>query len=251
MPSYPNTTTTAALAKLLAGGDDYIRTLDNQVRGLALRTDLNPDAPDFVVFGRGPRIVSRAELYLSSGAAVPVYIKLTTNSWRLAGLYRAVDILRDTRSIAKYGACRPKGSVDGVLQLERADSDDVVLGGTGFPDAKTRRAVELAAVEFVSKTLTSKGFSVTDVQRDNRGYDLLAVNGKRRLLVEVKGTDLSFPRFFLSRNELSCAQREAEWRLFVVVSARDKPKLLEYTCAAMQKAFRLEALSWQGIPADA
>ena len=36
--------TTAALAALTAGGDDYIRTKGNIVRGLALRLDLNPSA---------------------------------------------------------------------------------------------------------------------------------------------------------------------------------------------------------------
>ena len=75
MPSYKRLVTTAELANLLAGGDDYIRTKSNRVLGLALRTDLNPDAPDFVVFGKGPRIISRAELFLSSGVAVPdVYV---------------------------------------------------------------------------------------------------------------------------------------------------------------------------------
>lgn len=251
MQHYPRIANTAKLAKLLAGGDDYIRTKDNQVRGLALRTDLNPDAPDFVAYGKGPRIVSRAERLLSSGVVVPVYIKLDTNSWNLAGSYRAVAILRDTRSLAKYGACRPKGSVAGVLQLERADSDDVLLSGTGFPDAETRRAVELAAVKFVRKALKVRGYVVADVQSENLGYDLIAKGPRDTVLVEVKGTDLSFPRFFISRNELSCARRSPNWKLFVVVSARRHPKLLEYTQAQMEQAFRLEALSWQAIPADA
>jgi hypothetical protein len=40
------TITTAELAALTAGGDDYIRTKNNEVRGLALRLDVNPRAPD-------------------------------------------------------------------------------------------------------------------------------------------------------------------------------------------------------------
>jgi hypothetical protein len=52
--------TTAELARRTAGGDDYIRTKDGEIKGLALRLDLNKKAPEIVVVGKGPRIESRA-----------------------------------------------------------------------------------------------------------------------------------------------------------------------------------------------
>ena len=62
---------TAELAKRLAGGDAYIRTFRGAVKGLALRQDLNPEAPSVIVVGKGPQIEKRARLLLQSGTAVP------------------------------------------------------------------------------------------------------------------------------------------------------------------------------------
>ena len=66
---------TKTLAARLAGGDDYIRTKRGRVRGLALRTDLNPEAPEVIVVGMGPRVRAvsgRVEL----GCSVPNGLKV-------------------------------------------------------------------------------------------------------------------------------------------------------------------------------
>src|SRR2546426_1291277 len=72
--SWPKFVTTNELAGLTAGGDDYIRTKRNEVKGLALRLDLNPDAPDAVVFGKGPQIEARAQRLVESGLTGPTYV---------------------------------------------------------------------------------------------------------------------------------------------------------------------------------
>lgn len=48
--------TTPELAEKLAGGDSYIRTKNNVVKGLAITTELNPEAPEVIVVGGGPNI---------------------------------------------------------------------------------------------------------------------------------------------------------------------------------------------------
>ena len=103
--------TTRELAQLTAGGDDYIRTKRNVVKGLALRMDLNPDAPDAIVFGKGPRVEARAKLFLKSGAVVPAYVKRRVNEWEYLGQFRATAIRDDYRTIERHRGTRKPGTV--------------------------------------------------------------------------------------------------------------------------------------------
>jgi len=241
--------TTAELAKATAGGDDYIRTKNNEVRGLALRLDINPDAPDVIIFGTGPRIQARAQLFLDSGRAVPTYVKRDYGKWEYLGEYRATAIRRDKATIDKYSARRSgyDGTVSGVLFLESTAEPKVQVSGGGFADPETRREIEAAAIGFVTRELERRGFRVEDHQRENRGYDLLAVSALSRLLIEVKGTDCIEPRFFLTRNERRCSAQSG-WRLFVVCGARSAPRLSEYTGDEMHRKFTLDALAWECTP---
>lgn len=111
--------TTSELAKKTAGGDSYIRTRKNRVVGLALTEKKNPNAPEVVVFGHGPRIQRTAELLLEQGHSVPTYMKEDVNKWTYVGHYRAKHISRSAKDIAEFGASRPEGSVAGILFLER------------------------------------------------------------------------------------------------------------------------------------
>ena len=105
--------------------------------------------------------------------------------------------------------------------------------------------MEAAAIAFVVRALEQRGFQVIDYQSKNCGYDLLAFSKSTKLLVEVKGTDCSEPRFFLTRNEYRCAVEMREWRLFVVCAARSAPCLYEYSGEEMRRTFVLEALAWE------
>ncbi len=248
---YPQFVTTKQLAALLAGGDDYIRTKKNEVRGLALRRDMNPDVPEAVVFGKGPRIEARAKLFLESGKAVPAYVKRKVNSWQYLGQYRATAIRDDLNTIRQYGATRKPGTVAGVLFLECIDEPQVAVAGGGYADPLTRREIETAAIAFVTRNLEGQGFIVHDHQRENRGYDLLAIRETETLFVEVKGTDADAPRFFISRNERRLARTNADWRLYVVCSARRVPVLHRYTNSEMETNFAFDELAWECVQADA
>lgn len=251
LKAWPRFVTTPELAAITAGGDDYIRTKRNEVKGLALRYNLNPDAPDAVVFGKGPRVQARAELLLRSGAIVPAYVKRQTNEWEYLGQYRATAIRRDESSIQKYGSTRAPGTVGGVLFLESIAEPLVQVSGGGFADPQTRKEIENAAIAFVWQQLKDvEGFTVHDHQRENRGYDLFAKKKTTSLLIEVKGTDASLPRFFLTRNESCCAKTNSNWRLYVVCQARTNPVVFKYTEAEMRESFDLDPLAWECTQSD-
>lgn len=240
--------TTAELARRTAGGDDYIRTKDGEVKGLALRLDLNDKAPEIVVVGKGPRIEARAQLFLASSVSVPTYVKRGTNAWELIGDYRAVAYMTDSASIHLYSGERPINEIAGILFLERTDEVAISIRGGGFADPETRREVELAAIEFVQTHFENQGYIVEDHQRDNLGYDLLAVKAGLSLLLEVKGTDGTVPRFFLTRNEWKCAVLEADWLLVVVTRARTRPQLQILTMQQVESTYHRDALAWECTP---
>jgi hypothetical protein len=236
---------TAELARLTAGGDDYIRTKDGEVKGLALRLDLNEGAPEVIVVGKGPRIEHRARLLLDTPHAVPTYVKRGTNAWEYLGEYRATAYRTDRSVIDQYRGERSAGDVAGILFLESVDAVSVTVRGGGFADPQTRREIELAAVHYVTRELELRGFTVEDRQRENCGYDLLARRGQEEFLYEVKGTDAISPRFFISRNERNCSMLNENWRLAVVTSARATPTLHILTPAEMEGRFTFECLAWE------
>ena len=240
--------TTAELKSATAGGDSYIRTKNKMAVGLALRQDINPDAPNVVIFGKGPRIEASAALLARQGHAVPTYIKNGVNDWRYVGRYRAVRLSVDAADIARYGSSRPPGSVAGLLFLERVDEPELTVQGGPYGDAQTRKEIETAAIDFVTAELCRRGYAVQDRQRDNCGYDLLATSAQGRLVVEVKGTDAPEPRFFITRNECRSSTDETDWRLFVVTTARRAPSLHEYDGDEMRVRFALDPLAWEAIP---
>lgn len=237
---------TAKLAEHTAGGVDFIRTRAGMVRGITIRLDLSPDAPEIILVGMGKQRQQRARLYFESAISVPAFFKRGGDAWEYIGNYRAVDYSESKDVIAKYsiGRRRPD-TVAGVLILEPETTQRVVVVGGGFPDSNTRRAIEAAAVDFVWTVLHERFYEVEDRQPENQGYDLLARKGSARLLVEVKGTDAAEPRFYLTRNEWTVGQRERDWRLFVVCTARTAPVLHEYTALQIGQLFSLEALSWE------
>jgi hypothetical protein len=239
---------TDTLASITAGGDSYIRTKDGVVKGLAIRRDLNPEAPEIILVGNGPRIVANARLFAKTNSAVPTFVKRATNAWEFIGNYKAVKYSDEPEVIAKYANQRPADNLAGVLFLEQADTPKIAVTGGGFPDSKTRIEIEKAAISFVTDELKRRKYVVEDRQPENQGYDLLASQGSDVLLVEVKGTDATYPHFFLTRNEWKVGGSEARWRLFVVCQARTAPKLHEYTFGEINEKFTLEALAWEGNP---
>ncbi len=236
--------TTPELAEKLAGGDSYIRTKDKIVKGLAITTELNPEAPEVIVVGSGTRIKANARLFLEQQEYVPVYLKQAVNAWKFLGKYKADRYSQDPKVIEKHRQHRPTEDVDGILFLSAEVSYEVEVTSRSFPDPEKRKKVELAAIEHVVTHYESKGYSVSDRQSDNCGYDLFVKKGKSVLKVEVKGTSLDEQRFFLSRNE-RVKSVDPQWRLAIVSNALDNPELSVYNTKEMEKAFDFEPLCWE------
>ena len=117
-----------------------------------------------------------------------------------------------------------------------------------FPDLEHRNAVEKAAIEKAIEYLEGKKYKITDRQKDNCGYDLLAKRKRspNELHVEVKGTSVQEKRFFMSRNEKQYMPNP-KWRLLVVTNALDNPKVTVLTASEVERMFQFNALSWEVV----
>lgn len=115
-----------------------------------------------------------------------------------------------------------------------------------FPDSEHRKKVELASIK-AAHALLSKTHRVTDRQKDNCGYDLLARDKKTgdELHVEVKGTSSKTMHFYLTRGEYRYMLSTPQWRLLMVTDALSNPKLTLLTHKEVRKTFDLEAFAWE------
>lgn len=113
--------TAKEVAAQTAGGDSYIRTKNNVVRGLAITLDKNPEAPDYVIVGDGVRIKENAELFKRTITPVKTFVKHDTDKWAYVGRYKVKHYSRSNEDIEKYRKHRPRNRVTGILFLEKKE----------------------------------------------------------------------------------------------------------------------------------
>lgn len=113
------TITTSELAKTLAGGDSYIRTKNGEVKGLAITPEKNPEAPEIIIVGKGPRITKNAKLLLNYNQYVPLFMKKGVNSWEYKGKFKAMKYDQSHNTVEKYRKHRNSDTVDGILFLKQ------------------------------------------------------------------------------------------------------------------------------------
>jgi Domain of unknown function (DUF3883) len=98
--------------------------------------------------------------------------------------------------------------------------------GAGFGDPTSRAAVEQAAIAAVTRHYRRRRWQVTDVSRDNLGWDLACTSPAGDLdRVEVKGVSGPAPAVLLTRNEARAARHQDRWLLAIVTNALHEPRL--------------------------
>jgi hypothetical protein len=95
---------------------------DAGVVAACLRPDLNPDAPDVVLPGRGAEIERTADWLCDHPQhEVPVFLKRDTNRWEYVGRYRCAGWSDDTTEIQKRTPGSRSDPVYRVLFLKRVN----------------------------------------------------------------------------------------------------------------------------------
>ena len=135
-------------------------------------------------------------------------------------------------------------------KIVKSKKESIATGNSSFmfPDQEHRDKVEKASIEKAKKFLQSKKYKVTDRQKDNCGYDLLAKRNypPNELHVEVKGTSNETMHFFMSRNEKQYMSNP-KWRLLIVTDALNEPQASLMTEKQVIEEFELNPFAWEAI----
>lgn len=131
-------------------------------------------------------------------------------------------------------------SEDANIAISKDDSETSFYG-----NSENNRKVEIAAINFVTQFYEADGWSVTSVERDKVGYDLVCKKGDERLDVEVKGRSGKQPEFVITKNELVQATENPAFVLCVVTSATSNPVLQRWTGSDMLQVFNFEPLAYR------
>ena len=106
-------------------------------------------------------------------------------------------------------------------------------------DPLRRQRVERTAIEATTTRYTEFGYVVDSVEKDNLGWDLNAVRGQRRLLLEVKGLSHHDIQVELTPNEYKAMKANRQsYRVCVVTGALSSPELTVF-------AFSPETRQWE------
>lgn len=96
-------------------------------------------------------------------------------------------------------------------------------------DAKARKAVEEAAIKYVTKEYQKRGYEIVSREKDNIGWDLDATNGRIYLKLEVKGVASSIISVHITQNEKSKMDaNKKHYRLCVVINAIKNPQMIVF-----------------------
>jgi NAD(P)H-hydrate repair Nnr-like enzyme with NAD(P)H-hydrate epimerase domain len=105
------------IARRLGGS---IRPFLPEVAGRAVATcidpRLNPEAPELVLIGAGPRTLAAARRFARSGHAVPLFLRLGPHRWWHAGTWRAAALIEGAALIARHAAHR-RDRIAAVMRL--------------------------------------------------------------------------------------------------------------------------------------
>lgn len=110
-------------------------------------------------------------------------------------------------------------------------------------DVERRKQIEVAAILAVGSKLESMGFTITSVEKDNLGYDLVATREDETLHFEVKGRSGRDVCADLSANEFDCLKQyareqrpSAHYRIAIVTDALVDPVIHEFALVNGRKS---------------
>jgi hypothetical protein len=130
--------------------------------------------------------------------------------------------VRTLYSTSNSDANRLLAAARGRIRVDAAESANIAenaVHGAGFGTPETNKKVETAAIRHVSRSLESLEWSVKDVSRENRGYDLFCKRRGRELHVEVKGSSGTDQCFIITDKESRTWAKDTKFALVFVGNA--------------------------------
>lgn len=117
--------------------------------------------------------------------------------------------------------------------------------GGGFGHYETNKKIEEAAISAVTSDYKKRGWKVTSVEAEKRGFDLLCTKASKEEHVEVKGIQGKELSFIITAGEVKKSQSDKRFVICAVTSALSNPKLLKFTAKDFSDQFDLEAIAYR------
>ncbi len=119
-----------------------------------------------------------------------------------------------------------KALLDNIKKILSGNVRKIKAKRSKTTDPEKNARVEKAAIKSVTDYYECNGYEVDSVENDNMGWDLEAMLGKSKLLIEVKGLSGSGLTIELTPNEYAAfSEKQPNYRLCVVHSALTTPTL--------------------------
>jgi len=144
---------------------------------------------------------------------------------RFAAGVPLLDQRRTNKQLGQVRALRP-GPIQSIYETSPAEASSLLRAcGVSLPATRKGRRqpdlkrVERAAVDFVTAHYRAARWTISSVEEDKIGYDLVAQRGRIERHLEVKGLSGTEPRFVLTAREYREAGADSRFRLCLVTSA--------------------------------
>lgn len=119
-----------------------------------------------------------------------------------------------------------------IERVETGDYSPPHRGNRQPIDQDIKLKIEKNAIDTAIAYYTRRGYDVSSVESEKRGYDLLAVKGSNSLYVEVKGTSTVATNAVtvgLTPNEYKMSKKaKRKYRICIVCNALGTPELFEF-----------------------
>jgi hypothetical protein len=161
-----------------------------------------------------------------------------SNVWYPKSNEHKAGVTTFTKQLLKYIANHPSAP----LGSEAEEWSNLgPNGGRGRnPDHAHNVAVEVAAVDVVSRHYKEAGYKIRSVESENLGWDLVAQKEDQTLHIEVKGVSGSSIYFELTPNEYAKLKMHSNlYRVCVVCDALTSPRMIELSPEQLTDGWRL------------
>ncbi len=102
-----------------AKGGSYLVQNRDGIQCACFTSLLNPEAPECILVGQGPRIVGKAERMAKQGGVIPVFMKRAVNQWEYMGRYEFVRFSREPADFEVRAAIADRNDVVAALFFKK------------------------------------------------------------------------------------------------------------------------------------
>ncbi|MCX7175607.1 MAG: hypothetical protein NT159_17105 [Proteobacteria bacterium] len=106
-----------------AKGGTYLPQSQQSILCGCFTTTLNPEAPECVLVGNGPRILAKAEKLAVQGGSIPVFLKIGTNQWVYKGRFELASFSKSPSDFEAKAVAADRNDVAAALFFRRIEGE--------------------------------------------------------------------------------------------------------------------------------